>query len=225
MAAPRRPALLLIVLFTCLIARPAHTLDIDSLLKMMRAAYLEVRDYRVLVEVERRTRGEITRKEEFRYFFKRPDRVRIDYVEPYGGTIAVYPDKKGKVLVKPWGMFALHLSPESFLLRNPSGQRIDQTDLGSLISNISRSVGESRRGPLSLEEGGDRVRIKVLAEDHFRPGVLTDYEFLIDKRTWLPTEIRERSAQGALERVIRFRNLVLNEGLAESLFELEGEKR
>ncbi|MBU2497333.1 MAG: hypothetical protein KKE57_00360 [Proteobacteria bacterium] len=62
-----------------------------------------------------------------------------------------------------------------------------------------------------------------MAEDHFRAGVLTDYEFLVDKKTWLPTEIKESSAAGIPERIIRFRDLAVNEGFAESLFELEGE--
>jgi hypothetical protein len=109
------------------------------------------------------------------------------------------------------------------LLRNPWGQRVDQTDLGLLIKNISRSIREGRKGPLKLEEEQGHVRLRVLSENHFRSSRLTQYVFLIDTDIWLPVSIEESTPEGLLERRIRFQNLLLNRGITDSLFDLEGE--
>jgi outer membrane lipoprotein-sorting protein len=178
--------------------------------------------------VEIKTRGDegSFKTEKLLYTFKKPNRIRLDFKSPYRGTIVVYPDREGKVLVRPWGwssLFTFHLEPDSFLLKNLWGQRIDQTDLGLLIKNISRSIREGREGPLELKEEQGLVRVQVLSENHFRPSLLTRYVFVIDKDMGLPVTIEESTPEGQLRRRIHFRNLRLNIGIADSFFELERE--
>jgi hypothetical protein len=192
----------------------------------MEAAYAGIADYRMHVEMKTRGDEGSFKKEKFLYTLKKPNRIRLDFESPYRGTILVYPDKEGKVLVRPWGwtsLFEFRLDPESFLLRNPWGQRIDQTHMGLLIKNISHSIREGRKGPLELKEEPGHARVQVLAENHFRPGRMTHYVFVIDKNLRLPVAIEESTPQGVLERSIYFRNLRVNVGIPDSAFELEGE--
>jgi outer membrane lipoprotein-sorting protein len=204
----------------------AEAFEIDTLIAKMQAAYAGIADYRMQVDMKTRVDGDSFKTAKFLYTFKKPHRIRLDFESPYQGTILVYPDKQGKVLVRPWGRSGLlefHLEPDGFLLRGLWGQRIDQTHMGLLIKNIFRSVKEGRKGPLQLKETQGHVQVQVLSENHFLRTRLTQYEFIIDKSLWLPVAIKESSPEGVLERSIDFLNLRVNVGITDGLFDLEGE--
>jgi outer membrane lipoprotein-sorting protein len=194
--------------------------DAQAVLKRMESAYEAVKDYRVLVRVVLAAENAGRRTEEFVYTFRKPRQVRIDFQAPQSGTIVVFPDGGGKVLVRPWGwrFLDLHLAPDSLLLADPSGQRVDQTDLGLLIRNMGRSMDGGRQGPLAILEEGPFVRIRVLAENHFRESKITRYQFTIDKNTAFPAEIEEWTPDGVFERKITFQNLAINTGVPDSFF-------
>jgi outer membrane lipoprotein-sorting protein len=198
--------------------------EAQALLKRMESAYEKVKDYRVQVKVVTAENAG-NRTEEFIYTFKKPNHIRIHFLTPQPGTILIYPDKEGKVSVRPWGwsFLDLHLSPDSILMANSSGQRIDQTDFGLLIKNIGRSVASGRRGPLEILDEAHDIRIGVLAEDNFRAGKITKYQFTIDKNTHLPAEVEEWTPEGAFERKITFRKLEINLHVPDSFFHLAGE--
>jgi hypothetical protein len=61
-------------------------------------------------------------------------------------------------------VFPFHLILDDPFLEIPSGQRIDQKDLGLLIKNIRHSLTEQRRGPVSISEDKDTIQIQVRAK-------------------------------------------------------------
>jgi len=201
-------------------ANAAQDADAQALLVRMESAYQTVKDYRMQVQLILASENAGQRIEEFIYTFKKPGRVRMDFQSPQPGTMVIFPDEEGKVWVRPWGLrfLDLHLAPDSLFLSNPSGQRVDQSDFGLLIKNIGRSIGEGRKGPVEILEEERYVRIKVLAQNHFRSGKVTSYDFVIDKNTFLPAQIEERTPEGVFERRITFRNLVTNTGVPDSFF-------
>jgi len=211
--------------FLAIPSNASNGADAQAVLKRMESAYELVKDYRAQVQVVLAAENAGRRTEKFVYTFKKPRQVRIDFKTPQPGTILSFPDDKGKVWVRPWGWRSLdlRLPPDSFLLSSPSGQRIDQTDFGLLIRNMSRSIEEGRRGPLEILEEDQCVRIRVLAENHFSDGKVTRYEFVIDRNTILPAEIEERTPGGVFERRITFRNLVINTGVPDAFFRLDSE--
>ena len=214
-----RISLLLLVL-PAIPLNAANLADAHAVLKRMESAYAAVKDYRVLVQVTRAAESTGKQTEEFIYTFKKPGKIRVDSKRPQPGPVLVFPDEEGKVSVRLWGwrFLDLHLDPDSLLLANPSGQRIDQTDFGHLIRNIGRSMDGGRRGPLEILDEDQVVKIRVMAEDHFREGRVTRYQFTIDKNTYLPAEIEEWTPDGALERKITFRNLELNTDVPDAFF-------
>jgi outer membrane lipoprotein-sorting protein len=200
----------------------AVALTPNDVIQRMKTAYAAVQDYESFVEVVKAGRNGSVTDEKFRYTFKKPNRIRLDFETPYRGTVMIYPDKDGKVVVRPWGLkgvFELHLSPESFLLRVPSAQTVDQTDLGLLIRNIARSLGKGRRGEVRIDENEREIRISVVADDHFRQGVITRYRFSVDRKTWLPSEVEESTPDGSFERRIVFHDLKTNIGVPNSTFQ------
>lgn len=196
--------------------------DVETLLKRMEAAYDQVKDYQTDVEILLFKEDGSSKTEKSLYTFKKPKSIRLDFVSPHPGMMLVYPDPEGKVLLKPQGVLSiltLHLTLDDPLLGSPSGQRLDQTDLGVLIVNIRHSVTDQRRGPVSLSEDKEAIRIQVLADDHFREGVETRYQFLISKELWLPVEVGEATAQGVQEGRIIFHNLRTNINVSDDLFQ------
>jgi outer membrane lipoprotein-sorting protein len=212
------------LVFLTFLAIPANAADQGdalAVLKRMESVYETVKDYRVRVQVILAAENAAKRTEEFIYTFKKPRQVRIDYQMPRSGTILTFPDEEGKVLVRPWGwrFLDLHLAPDSMFLANPSGQRVDQTDFGLLIRNMGRSMDGGRRGPLVILEEDQVLRMRVLAENHFRDGKVTNYQFTIDKSTCFPAEIEEWTPEGVLERKITFRDLAVNAGVPDTFFQ------
>jgi outer membrane lipoprotein-sorting protein len=205
---------------------PARTAsDSDSLLKNMESAYAQVTDYQTNIEVKTYSGEGSFAIQKFLYTFKKSDRIRLDFETPHSGMVLVYPDQNGKVVLRPPGLgrfFTLHLAPDNSFLRMSSGQRVDQTDLGLLIKNIGHSLTDQRRGPAEFAEDDGNIRVRVLADDHFQKGVETLYQFLIDKKLWLPAEVEESTPESRLERKIIFHNLRINTGVPDSFFRMDG---
>ncbi|HWX23351.1 MAG TPA: hypothetical protein VN578_25910 [Candidatus Binatia bacterium] len=188
----------------------------------MEAAYDKVEDYQAEVEVIWFEDDGSIKSEKSLYTHKKPKWIRIDLLSPRAGMILVYPDRNGKVLMKPQGLLSrltLHLRVDDPVLQSPSGQRMNQTDLGLLIKNIRHSVTDQRRGPVSLLEDKDTLQIQVLADDHFRKGVETGYQFLISKELRLPVEVGMSTTNGVQEGRIIFRNLRTNINVPDDLFQ------
>jgi len=214
------------VLLSCLILSYASAeipLDTDSLLKRMESAYARVNDYQTNVEVRTYNTEASFETKKFLYTFKKPKWIRLDFESPHSGMVLIYPDKSGKVSVRPGGVahiFQFHLSSGNPLIMGAFGQRIDQTDLGLLIKNISHSLTDQRRGPVEIEQDGC-IRIRVLAVNHFQEGVVTLYRFFIDKDLWLPVKVEESMPDGPLERTITFQNLRINTGVPDNFFQMD----
>jgi outer membrane lipoprotein-sorting protein len=196
--------------------------DVETVLKKMEAAYDEVKDYQTEVEVKIYKKDGSFKTERSLYTFKKPKWIRLDFVSSHPRMTLVYPDRNGKVLMRLPGLLPVstfHLMLDDPLLETPSGQRIDQKDLGLLIKNIRHSLTDQRRGPVSISENKDTIQIQVLANDHLREGVETTYQFLISKEGWLPVEVGRSTSIGVQEGRITFRNLRININVPDSLFQ------
>ncbi|HKK02192.1 MAG TPA: hypothetical protein VJ955_08495, partial [Desulfuromonadales bacterium] len=191
----------LLALLVCLVPAPSARAAgnrLEEIVSRMKSAYARVNVYRVDTEVTTYRDGRVAERRRFIYTFEKPNRLRIDMESPHRGMILLYPDAHGKVLVRLGGWVSFvhfQLSPDSRLLANAAGQRIDQTDFGLLIRNIARSLTDPRRGPPVLTTEDGKWILEVVAEDHFRKGVLTRYRFTIDRATDLPVEIQESTPE------------------------------
>ncbi len=199
-------------------------LDAGTILRKMASNYIGVNDYHTQVMVKEFKSGGVVKTQKFLYTFKKPNRIHIDFESPRAGWTLVYPDENGKVALRSPGdkhFFTLHLSTSSRFLRAGSGQRIDQTDMGLLIENISHSVTDKRKGPVQIVQVGGIIQISVLAEDHFNDNIETLYRFSIDARTWLPVEVEESTPDGKPKRTVEFRDTMTNIGTPDAFFEMK----
>jgi outer membrane lipoprotein-sorting protein len=220
-----KPFLLTLSLILCL-CPSAQALDAGMVISRLEAAFAKVDDYQTEVEVKSFGSDGSTAIERFLYTFKKPKWIRLDMKTPHAGMVLIYPDREGKVLVRlsrTSRLPPLHLSLDSHFLRNSAGQRLDQTDMGQLIGKIRSSLTDQRKGPAEITEGRERLLIRVLAEDHFRPGITTLYGFHVDERLWLPARVDEATPTGSPERSVAFWHLRINTGITDAFFRMEGQ--
>ncbi len=196
--------------------------DPGGIVRTMEEAYGRVGDYRTLLVIKGLGGDESFRGvQKLLYTFKKPNKIRLDYEYPHRGMVVVFPDSGGKVAIRPplfGGMLKLHLDPGSDLLEISPGQQIHETDLGVLIRNIAHTVTDMYLGDLKVTEESGYVRIHVLSDNPFRPGVPTRYVFTIDRRLSLPVAVRESTADNVLQRTVSYENLKLNSGIPDSVF-------
>jgi len=193
--------------------------DAGTVVARMTAAFQQMDAYQAEIETNEYQAGRIVTTRRFRFSFRKPDLLRIDMETPHPGMRLVYPDETGRVFVQfgGWkGFLKLRLAPDNPLLATRSGQRIDQSD------NIARSVGEPSRGEPQLVEKDRQLLLEVVAADHFLPGVVTRYRFVIDKTLWLPVAVDELTPDGRMKRTVRFRNLNISPQLPEDFFAIDG---
>ncbi|MFU8855498.1 MAG: hypothetical protein ACNA8S_00685 [Deferrisomatales bacterium] len=150
--------------------------EIRELLLEMDSAYSRVEDYRLRVHSVIRRAGEAPEETDLTYWFRRPDRFRMELRNPHPGLTLVHPHGEGRVRVRPGGLLRflkISLDPGSARLEVSPGQRVDQTDLGLLIRNISRSLAGAAPGAAAVRAEGGTVVLSVEGENHFLPGVWT----------------------------------------------------
>lgn len=200
------------------------------LVERLEAAWAEVRDYRALLVTTAREHEGPPQRATARYWFQKPNRLRLEFVSPHPGLVLVYPYRpqghhgEGKARVQPGGLLKflrITLDPGSARLAVAPGQRLDQTDLGLLVRNIARSLAAEARSAPVLRESRENLVAVVEAEAHFLPGVAARYEFRIDRGLWLPVGVREEISERGWVREVAFEGLEVNPGLPESLFRLE----
>ncbi len=215
------PILILVWLMPAWVSA-GDALQTRMILERMEAAYAEVKDYQAEMEVRNYRRDGSFKTQKFLYTFKKPKWIRLVFESPHAGMVLVYPDQNGKVVVRlPELGWKLHLAPDNALVQGPGGQHINQTDLGLLIKNIAHSLTDQRRGPVEVFEKDGEIGIQVLADDHFRRGVITLYRFVVDTNIWLPVQVEESTPEGRLERKVFFRNIRTNIRIPDNFFQLD----
>ena len=201
------------------------SLDSERLIEQMEASYREVADYQTHLIITGFGKDSFFEKsQKLDYIFKKPNKIRIDFETPHAGMLIIYPDRDGKVILcfnAQYPSFSLHLRSDNSILEISPGQRIDQTDLGMLIRNISHSLTDLFLGGLDVKEDADRLIIGMLSDNPFRRGTPTRYVFTIDKKLWLPVMVLEYTPEGILQRKVVYEKLKLNTGIREELFQLD----
>lgn len=215
---------LCILSVVCTSAHAWSPADSEALLTRMEAAYEEVQDYQTRLVITGFGKDDAFRsRQELIYRFKKPNKIRIDFISPHHGMTILYPASEGKVLLKPAGwasVFSFQLNSRHSLLEISPGQHIDRTDYGVLITNIRHSLTDMFLGELEVQVLPARTIVRVLSDNPFKRGNPTRYIFAIDDELSLPVHVTEMDPDGALRRTVDYRDLKINSGLTEAVFHL-----
>ena len=180
--------------------------------------YATVASYRATLRVTHGRSSEI-----IIYSFKKPGFVRMDFVRPHKGAVLVYDPATNRVRLRPFGIakaFNLSLSPDSSLVKSPSGHRVDESDIGTLLGRVRLLQNQGQATVAGEEQVAGKPTILVSVDG--KPGVLVDgaRRFLLnlDAATLLPLQVRTYDSAGRLMETVLMDDLETNVPFDDQFF-------
>jgi outer membrane lipoprotein-sorting protein len=131
---------------------------------------------------------------EIRYAYRKPGYIRMDFVSPHHGAVLTYDPVSRKVRLRPFGTHAppaLSLSPANPLVRDKSGHRVDQSDVGELLRNV-RELQQGGVTALQGEEtvgGRAAVRVSVVGAPAHAVAGVHRYQLWLDAADGFPLKV------------------------------------
>lgn len=197
----------------------------------MASAFQRVEDYTCDVEVTYHQGGRDEKKTNdryrFKFYFKREKKIRVDFSEPYPGTIVLYSKGNEKATVIPfnyWPGLKFNISHNHPMLKTPTGQRLEQTDMGYFIDFVLQSLQKVDQVDHQVNEGEEHMTFFLRALDYVHWKRVEKYRIVISKKYWLPVEIERCELDGTPVESIQIRNYSINTHLDEHLFQPWEEK-
>ncbi len=191
----------------------------------MASAFQRLEDYTCDVDVtyhqnwggEKKTKG----RYRFKFYFKREKKIRVDFSEPYPGSIVLYSKGNEKAIVIPfnyWPGLKFKISHNHAMLKTPTGQRLEQTDMGYFIDFVLQSLQKVDQVDHQLKEGEEHMTFWLRALDYVHWKRVEKYRIVISKKYWLPVEIERYELDGTPVESIQIENYSINTHLDDHLF-------
>jgi outer membrane lipoprotein-sorting protein len=185
-------------------------------------SYKSVNTYTVTLRSE--TDG---KKEVIRYYYKRPNHVRMEFIKPHKGVVLVYNPAAGKVRVRPLGFLkplVLSFSPDNRLVKSDWGHRVDESDLGTLLKAAKDIKSHGKQETLGTEKVKTRetLVITVTGDDGYTVyGEINRYIIWLDKELNLPVKGEAFGVEGELVERVFMDDLEVGMEFEEGFFELD----
>jgi outer membrane lipoprotein-sorting protein len=206
-------------------ARPADfpgTDRVRAVAEKMKAALQKVEDYTSQVEQIYYKKGVEDQRYRFKYFFKKPDRVRVNFIDPHSGLVIFYRRGQKEATVRPFPSLPsiqVDLSVGNSLIQTPTGQGIHQTDMVFFIDFLFRNLIRVPQKDSQFREGKDQVNFLFWARDYVSGEVPEKYRIFISARNWFPVRIERYSPDGNPMEVSIIKDYVFNSHLDDRFFE------
>jgi outer membrane lipoprotein-sorting protein len=160
----------------------------------------------------------------FLYYFKKPGFVRVELQQPFKGAVLIYDPVKKQAKLWPFGRHSLPglaLSPGNRLIKSPSGQQIDQSDVGTLYQNTKSLQDHGKTDVLGLEniDGKETVHLVVEGDNGFSIASVHRYELWLNPETGFPARVVSYNAAGELMETVDMEALELNPDFPNDFFD------
>lgn len=190
------------------------TPDAKMLVDAMKRKFAALQDYSCHMYTTSFKKGRL-KLDAHRYYFKKPALIRLEVTDGSDkGAVAIL-TARGKVRAKAGGilgLFTVTMDPDDRRLRDKDGSRFVDSHLGGTIGDIERAVFEGESQVSEVQSSRRLYRLEIT-----RPGKLDI--ILIDAELLLPVEWQS-IRQGQIDSKVEWRNLKVNVGLQDSLFDM-----
>src|SRR3569833_1024535 len=137
------------------------------------------------------------------YDYKKPVLVRMNFVSQHHGAVLVYDTAALKAKLWPFGYHSvpsLCLSPDKGLIRSPTGQRVDRSDVGVLFENVKALQAGGGAAVLGVETVGAQAALHVdVGNNNGAPiGAVYRYQLWLDQDTGFPVKVLSYGKDGKL---------------------------
>ena len=193
---------------------------IKAVAQKMISAMEEVTDFISETEVVYYKKGKEDKRYKITFFFKKEGKFRIHFSHPFPGLRVFYRGGEQKLTVKPFRFLPLKLrfSIDNSLVKTPSGQRIDQTDVNYFIQFLFKNLRWIEEEENEYLEEDDRIEFSFSAMDYVEGKMRERYRVYVSKQNWLPLGMDRYDLEGTPIETISFKKYTINAQLEDSFF-------
>ena len=179
----------------------------------MNAFFRGVEDYSTEVEQIYFKDGVETQRSRFKYFFKRPNKIRVDLIHPHSGVSIFYQRGEKKATLRPFASlpsFKVSLSTNNSLLKTPTGQRVYQSDMAFFIDFLFRNLNGVPQKDCQMREGMDQINFLLWAREYVKGELPEEFRIRVSTRNWFPIRVERYSPEGRPMETSMMPNYVIN---------------
>jgi outer membrane lipoprotein-sorting protein len=186
----------------------------------MVSAVEEINDFISETEVVYFQNGKENQRYRLTFFFKKESKFRVNFSHPFKGVTVFYKGGDEKLTVKPIKFLPLKLrfSIDNSMVKTPSGQRIDQTDVQYFIRFLFKNREGISENEHAFNEDTKWIELVFCAKDYIEGKSLEKYRVAVSKKNWFPIRIERYTFDGAPIEIIYFKKYTLNASLEDSFF-------
>jgi outer membrane lipoprotein-sorting protein len=196
--------------------------QILAVVQKMESAFKTVVNYSCEVEVVYYQNGIEDKYYQFKFYFKRDKKIRVDFSQPYPGLSIFYNEGDKEATVKPFRFLPavkFRFSIDNPMIKTLAGQKIDQTDMGYFIDFLSRNLKMvKQKEEEEFHEDEEQIKFLFLAMDYIKEKSLEKYRIFVSKKNWLPIRIERYNLEGQLIEVSILQNYTINTHLEDKYF-------
>ncbi len=118
----------------------------------------------------------------------------MEFIQPHKGALLIYQPDRKRVYLWPFGSTKippLSLSPDNKLVQSPTGQKVDHSDIGSLLKNI-QALQKEGHTEIAGEEaiGADNsLHVIVTGKPGATLGHVHRYAVWLDHKNGFPVKV------------------------------------
>lgn len=189
----------------------SHSEKTTNPIDLSRQQFQQIHSYQVLL----RSSSPQDESKIIRYSYRKPGFVRMDFTQPHPGAVLIYSPLSRKVKLWPFGLGTfpvLNLSPTDSLIQDDHGHRVDQSDIGVLLSNIRRLQNDGTTVTVGEETlaGRATLHLSVTGPKGVSVDDVNRYEIWLDKSHGLPAKVVSYDRQGSLLETVLMDAMVIN---------------
>ena len=192
-----------------------------AVVQRMESAFKTVEDYTCEVEQIFYQDGGENKRYQFKFYFKREKKIRVDFSYPYSSVTIFFKEGDKEVTVLP--LRSLHavkfrLSIDNPLILTPAGQRINQTDMDYFINFLLKNLEKVEQKADEFSEDNDQIRFWLWGYDYIGGKNPEKYRIIVSKRNWLPIRIERYNLEGKPLELSIIQGYAINAPLSDKLF-------
>lgn len=162
-------------------------------------------------------------REIIRYTYKKPGWVRMDFRQPHPGLVLTYDPERNEVRLWPFGPKGpdFSVSPDIGWLRSGGGERVDRSDIGTLLHRAIK-LRQSGNAQILGEESvnqRDTVRLRVIGGEGKKIEGVHRFDLWLDDRTLMPLKVEAYDDHDAPLDIVIMDDLQVDMPLPERVFQ------
>ncbi len=192
-----------------------------AVVQKMESAFKSVEDYACEVEQTFYKDGEKSEHFQFKFYFKKGKKIRVDFSHPYSSLTIFYTEGDKEATVLPLRFLPavrFRVSIDNPVIHTPSGQWINQTDMDYFIRFLSGNLEKVKQKDDEFQEDESQVRFWLWARDYIEGKNLEKYHIFVSKRYWLPIRIERYDLEGKSLEVSTIQGYAINGRLRDKFF-------